>query len=97
MKKKKRITKKCLKSHFISLASPKETIKILYIARNRRKKLKRGKMKNQKYKKSLTMTKEASSFFCTWKRIYFAGKHSLRKRSLYYHIFSKVFLVLQDI
>ena len=54
-------------------------------------------MKNQKYKKSLTMTKEASSFFCTWKRIYFAGKHSLRKRSLYYHIFSKVFLVLQDI
>ena len=66
------------------------------MTRDARKTLK--KEKNEKRKVQEKFKQQWNSLlFCTWKRIYFARKHSLRKCSLYYNIFSKALLVLQGI
>ena len=67
-----------------------EITKKFYIARDTKKCIQKGGMKNEKYKKSLTTKRNFFTFiFCIWKRIYFVLKHSLGKCSLHYYISSK--------
>ena len=70
------------------------------MARDTRKTLKRGKMKNEKVQEKFNSVIKTVKFFtfifCIRKRIYIARKHILGKCSSYNYISSKV-LVLQDI
>ena len=60
--------------------------------------MKKGKIKNEKYKKGLTMTINFFTFiFCIWKGIYFAQKLSFEKCSFATTFQEKTFVVLQDI
>ena len=56
-----------------------------------KKNIEKRRIKNEKYKKSLTAKIKFFTFiFHAWKRIYFARKHNLVKWSLYHYISSKV-------